>query len=294
MENRSYCAKFACECLDRSSLACSAPTVRGKTTALRMILGLIRPVSGEIRLFGESLDRVLPGILRRIGALIERPSLYDHLTGEENLEIARTLKGLTAADKDRSVKLLGIGKYLYRRVKEYSRGMRQRLGVSIAVLGNPELLLLDEPMNGLDADGLQGFREMLRNLHREYGTTIVISSHQFGEIGPIATHIGIMSSAGDLLFRGKREELSRRVPQELVFKVDRRDDAIRFLTAAGLSVDASREHLVIRDATVEMAREVNRLLVTNGVGVDHLAIELITLEALFVRVTSTVKAWDRA
>ena len=268
------------------------PNGAGKTTALRMVLGLLRPVSGAVRLLGEPIPAALPKILRRVGSLIEQPSLYDHLTGAENLEIARRLKFSKRADADRAVDAMGIGDYLQRRTLEYSRGMRQRLGVAIAMLGNPELLLLDEPMNGLDAGGLERLRTALQNLNREYGATILLSSHQFEQVEQVATHIGIMSSSGDLLFQGPRELLSERVPQALLIKVDRRDDALRVLEFAGFSVDASREHLAIHGATSAMASEVNQLLVANGIGVHHLALDSATLEALFVKVTTTVKAWD--
>jgi ABC-type multidrug transport system ATPase subunit len=268
------------------------PNGAGKTTAMRMVLGLLRPVSGEVRLFGEPLHGALPEILRRVGSLIEQPSLYDHLTGRENLEIARRLKGSERSDVERAIEELGIAEYVGKRVKEYSRGMRQRLGVAIAVLGNPELLLLDEPMNGLDANGLRTFRSVLQRLHREHGTTILLSSHQFEEVEQVATHIGIMSSVGDLLFQGPREQLSGRVPQELVIKVDRWEDAVRILKSGGFKLDSKGEHLVIQGATSELAREVNCLLVTNGIGVHHLALDSATLEALFRKVTTTVRAWD--
>jgi lantibiotic transport system ATP-binding protein len=223
--------------------------------------------------------------LRRIGCLIEQPSLYDHLTGRENLDIVRRLKALEPGDVDRAIAALDIGDYAGNRVDEYSRGMRQRLGIAIAVLGNPELLLLDEPMNGLDAGGLQTFRTLLQMLRQEYGTTILVSSHQPDALDLVATHIGIMSAAGDLLFQGTREELSARVPQELIIQVDRWEDARRLLASSGHAVDLRRQDLVIRGATRETAQQVNRLLVENGVGVHRLAIELATLEALFVKVT---------
>jgi lantibiotic transport system ATP-binding protein len=272
------------------------PNGAGKTTALRMVLGLLQPASGAVRLLGEPIPAALPAILRRVGSLIEQPSLYDHLTGAENLEIARRLKFLKRGDVDRvvdwAIDAMGIGDYLQRRTVEYSRGMRQRLGVAIAMLGNPELLLLDEPMNGLDAGGLDRLRRALQNLHREYGTTILLSSHQFEQVEQVATHIGIMSSSGDLLFQGPRERLSERVPQALLIKVDRRDDAVRVLESAGFSVDASKEYLAIHGATSAMASEVNQLLVANRIGVYHLALDSASLEALFVKVTTTVKAWD--
>jgi len=268
------------------------PNGAGKTTALRMVLGLLQPVQGAVRLFGEPIPAALPAILRRAGSLIEQPSLYDHLTGAENLEIARRLKFLKRGDADRAVDAMGIGDYLQRRTGEYSRGMRQRLGVAIAMLGSPELLLLDEPMNGLDAGGLERLRTALQHLNREYGTTILLSSHQFEQVEQVATHIGIMSSSGDLLFQGPRELLSERVPQALLIKVDRRDDAVRVLESAGFSVDSSKEYLAIHGATSAMASEVNQLLVSSGIGVYHLALDSASLEALFVKVTTTIKAWD--
>jgi lantibiotic transport system ATP-binding protein len=270
------------------------PNGAGKTTALRMFLGLLRPVSGTIRLLGKALPAGLPQILGRVGSLIEQPSLYDHLTGFENLEIIRKLKGLKASDSGRAIEALGMGPFASKRVRAYSRGMRQRLGIAIAIVGNPDLLLLDEPMNGLDPGALQAFRELLRSVNREYGMTIVISSHQLEEIDQVATHIGILSHQGDLLFEGTRQELSERVPQHLLIKVDRRDQALLTLQAAGFTVDAREEHLTIHNATADTAREANRALVTDGVGVHHLSIEMATLERQFAKVLETVKPWERA
>jgi ABC-2 type transport system ATP-binding protein len=268
------------------------PNGAGKTTAMRMLLGLLRPVSGEIRLFGELLNGALPGVLRRVGSLIEQPSLYDHLTGVENIEIARRLKFLKPHDVKLAIEVSGVAGYVGKITATYSRGMRQRLGVAIALLGNPELLLLDEPMNGQDANGLRMFRTLLKKLQQEYETTILLSSHQFEEVEQVATHIGIMNNVGDLLFQGPREQLSERVPQELVIGVNRPDDAFELLASAGFAVDRKSDHLAIRGATSEMAHEVNRLLVTNDIRVDRLVLDSVTLEELFIKVTNTVKAWD--
>jgi ABC-2 type transport system ATP-binding protein len=256
---------------------------------MRMVLGLLRPTSGEIRLFGEPLKGSLPGVLSRVGSLIEQPSLYDHLTGGENLEIARRLKFLRRGDADRAIEAMGITGFLDKRVKNYSRGMRQRLGVAIAMMGNPELLLLDEPANGMDVQGLRAFRSVLQNLNREFGTTIFLSSHQFEEVEQVATHIGIMSSMGDLLFQGSMEQLAERVPQSLVIKVDQWDRACALLAERGFTPDTGKEHLVIYGATTEMASEVNQILVENSIAVHHLALDSVTLEALFVKVTTTVR-----
>ena len=269
------------------------PNGAGKTTALRMFLGLLRPFTGAIRLFGNTLPVGLPGILARVGSLIEQPSLYDHLTGRENLEIIRKLRGLDRSSTGHALEATGVQPFADKLVRVYSRGMRQRLGVAIAILGKPELLLLDEPMNGLDPVALPKFRQLLRTLREECGTTIVISSHQLEEVDQVATHIGILSHSGDLLFEGTRQALSDRIPQHLLIKVDRREQAESALHSAGFDVDARREHLVIHNATAETAREANRLLVGSGVGVHHLSIELATLERQFEQVLATVKVWER-
>jgi ABC-2 type transport system ATP-binding protein len=270
------------------------PNGAGKTTAIRMFLGLLRPLSGEVRLFGEALPAGLPRNLRRAGSLIEQPSLYDHLTGRENVEIVSKLRGLPRAAAGRALEAAGAQAFAGRRVREYSRGMRQRLGVAIAVIGDPELLLLDEPMNGLDAGALESFRALLCGVHREFGTTILLSSHQLEQVDQVATHVGILSHTGDMLFEGTRQQLSARIPQQLLIKVDRREAALTALEGAGFTVDSRQEHLTIHGATAETAREANRVLVTQGIGVHHLSIELATLERQFEKVLATVKAWERA
>jgi lantibiotic transport system ATP-binding protein len=270
------------------------PNGAGKTTAIRMFLGLLRPVSGDIRVFGARVPEGLTNILRRAGSLIEQPSLYDHLTGHENAEIIRKMRGLISAATDRAMAAAGAERFRNQRVREYSRGMRQRLGVAIALLGDPELLLLDEPLNGLDAGALQAFRQLLRTINQEHGTTIVISSHQLEEIDQVATHIGILGHTGDMLFEGTRQQLSTRIPQQLLIKVDLRQDALRVLECAGFTVDSRQEHLTIHSATAEMAREANRVLVTNGIGVHHLSIEMATLERQFEKVLETVKPGERS
>ena len=268
------------------------PNGGGKTTLLRTILGLLRPSSGDVRLFGEPLAAALPGILRKVGSLVEQPSLYDHLTGTENLKIAALMKGCGTAEVNRVTEELVIESYVHLRTGGYSRGMRQRLGLAMSMLGNPELLILDEPMNGMDVDGLRAFRELLMRLNRDSGTTILLSSHQFEQVEEVATHIGIMSATGDLLFQGSREDLSERVPQRLVIKVRQRAEAINVLSAHDFVVDATQEPLFIHGGTVETARDANRLLVKHGVDVHHLAVDLTSLESLFQNVLSTVKPWS--
>jgi len=268
------------------------PNGAGKTTAMRILLGLIRPFSGQVRLFGESIPRALPGILARVGSLIEQPSLYDHLTGLENLRIITKLKKLRRSDIEQAIEAAGIRSYVGEKTGLYSRGMRQRLGIAIAILGRPDLLLLDEPMNGLDLNGLQAFRTLLKSLNKDCGTTILLSSHQFEEVEQVATHIGILSEMGDLLFQGTRQELFARVPLRLIIKAEPRVEALRVLEAANFTVDSTQEYLTVQTATQKMAREVTRLLVTAGIEVDHLEMERSTLQVLFTKITKTVQPWS--
>jgi ABC-type multidrug transport system ATPase subunit len=138
------------------------PNGAGKTTTIRMLLGLIRPHAGEVRLFGQSLRDGRIGLMRRVGALVESPSLYPHLTGRENLEVTRRLIGGSQEQIDRALSIVHLEEAADRCVKGYSTGMQQRLALALALLGEPELLILDEPTNGLDPAGIREMREFLR------------------------------------------------------------------------------------------------------------------------------------
>src|SRR4029450_5602615 len=177
------------------------PNGAGKTTTIRMLLGLIRPDEGEVRLFGRPLAGHHRELMRSVGALVETPSLYAHLTGEENLEVARRLVGGPRANIGEALAIVRLTQDAGRRVREYSLGMRQRLGLAPAAPNRPRLLILDEPSNGLDPAGIQEMRGLLRRLAREQGITVFLSSHLLGEIEQVADHIGIIHE-GRLLFQG--------------------------------------------------------------------------------------------
>ncbi|MBV9958014.1 MAG: ATP-binding cassette domain-containing protein, partial [Acidobacteria bacterium] len=145
------------------------PNGAGKTTAIRMLLGLIRPDAGEVHLFGEPLHAKRRTLMRRVGALVEAPSLYPHLTGRENLEVTRRMLGAPRPLIDRALETIRLTEDAHRRVREYSLGMRQRLGIALALLNRPELLILDEPTNGLDPAGIHEMRELIRRLPQEFG-----------------------------------------------------------------------------------------------------------------------------
>ena len=169
------------------------PNGAGKTTALRLLLGLLRPQSGAIRVLGRSIARDRLAILRRVGSSIESPSIYPHLTASENLEVWRhafDCPRARVADALRLVDLSGAGS---KRAGEFSLGMKQRLAIATALLHEPELLVLDEPTNGLDPHGMGEIRELLTRLNRERGVTILVSSHILSEVERLATHVGIIN-----------------------------------------------------------------------------------------------------
>ncbi len=182
------------------------PNGAGKTTTIRLLLRLIRPNEGTVRIFGLSLAQQRQAILRKVGAFVELPSLYPHLTGYENLDITRRLLGADRQKINDVLKIVHLEKDSKRLARGYSLGMRQRLALALALLGDPELLILDEPTNGLDPAGIQEIRALIKHLATERGITVFISSHLLNEVEQIATHVGIVLK-GKLIFQGTLKEL---------------------------------------------------------------------------------------
>jgi lantibiotic transport system ATP-binding protein len=177
------------------------PNGAGKTTTLRLVLGLLRRQQGEIAFFGRPLvtDRI--AVLRRVGSLIETPSIYGQLTAAENLEVWRKLYGCGRERIALVLKWVGLGDTGSKRAGKFSLGMKQRLGIAVALLNDPALLILDEPTNGLDPGGMVEVRELLLRLNREQRVTILLSSHLLWEMQKLITHAGIINQ-GRLLYQG--------------------------------------------------------------------------------------------
>ena len=266
------------------------PNGAGKTTAIRMLLGLIRPNAGEVRLFGQPLKSNHRSLMSRVGALVESPSLYPHLTGRENLEVTRRLLGSPRNLIDVALETTRMTKDADRRVREYSLGMRQRLGLALALLNKPELLILDEPTNGLDPAGIHEMRALIRRLPAEFGVTVFLSSHLLAEVEQIASHIGIIHE-GKLLFQGPLADLQARQQAQLMIGVKQFDEAISYLTNAGWNVQRSRDHMLSVPAKEpEDAVRINRLLVDQRLEVFHLALSQTSLEDIFLTLTSSEAA----
>ena len=183
------------------------PNGAGKSTTLKMILGLIHPSQGSIKLFGtvmNSANRL--SILRQTGSLIENPGGYGHLTGLENMQIIQKLKGVNEAEISSALKTVRLYDQRDKKLSNYSLGMKQRLGIAMAILGNPKLLILDEPTNGLDPAGIQEMRQLICSLPKERNMTVIISSHLLSEIEQMADQVGIIHR-GRMLYQGTLADL---------------------------------------------------------------------------------------
>ena len=209
--------------IPKNSIYCFlGPNGAGKTTTLRTLLGLLKTNHREISIFGQPFQSNRISILKRIGSLIEQPSLYAHLTGSENLEVFRLSY---SCEKKRIREVLEItGLYGSRNqvVRTYSFGMKQRLAIALALLHNPELLILDEPTNGLDPQGIIETRQLIKRLHQEFNKTILISSHLLSEVEKVATHFGIIHK-GHLLFQGTRLALQELKSENSKFEIEAGD-----------------------------------------------------------------------
>lgn len=190
------------------------PNGAGKTTTIRMLLGLIKPDSGIVQMFGQDLKRERIKILRRVGSLVEYPSYYGHLNAVENLETIRRILNVPKSRIDEVLHTVGLTKDAKRSVKGYSLGMKQRLGIASALLGSPELLILDEPTNGLDPSGILEIRELIKKMPQQQGITVLVSSHLLSEIEQMATGVGIINH-GRMIFQDSIPNLQRKAGSEI-------------------------------------------------------------------------------
>nr|WP_317379636.1 ABC transporter ATP-binding protein [uncultured Faecalimonas sp.] len=182
------------------------PNGAGKSTTMKIFLGLTKQTSGSFVINGKTFPRDRMEILKEIGSFIEAPAFYGNLTGKENLEIIRKILGLPKSSVPDALELVGLTPYQNRLAKKYSLGMKQRLGLAMALIGKPPLLILDEPTNGLDPVGIHEIRTLIRSLPKQFDCTVLVSSHLLSEVELMADQIGILNH-GHLLFEGTLEEL---------------------------------------------------------------------------------------
>lgn len=260
------------------------PNGAGKSTTLKMLLGLAKPTSGQITIFDQELAKHRQPILSRIGSLIESPSYYGHLTGLENMRVMQRLRGVAAKQISEALRTVRLEQHQHKRVDHYSLGMKQRLGIAMALLASPKLLILDEPTNGLDPAGIGEIRELIKSLPGRYGMTVLLSSHLLSEIEQIATSVGIIHH-GELLFQGSMEELRAMGQPQLSIKTEHLNAAYRLLQSKGIFPEIRNGRLYIKLLSDELAAGLNRMLVENGFPVIRLEEHGRSLEELFLELT---------
>jgi ABC-2 type transport system ATP-binding protein len=261
------------------------PNGAGKTTTIRMLLGLIKPTNGSINVFNQDLKENRISILKQIGSLVESPSYYSHLTGYENLEIIRRLLNASKQRIDEVLRIVRLEKHKDKLVKQYSLGMKQRLGIAIALLGNPKLLILDEPTNGLDPAGIHEIRELIKQLPQQYGMTVIISSHLLSEIDHIATQVGIINS-GKLIFQDTIEELRSKSNSFIKIKVDDLLQSQKVLKQNNIQFSIENKDLVIQKCDNPYISQVNSILVQNNLSVYRIEEQKHSLEDIFLNLTA--------
>jgi ABC-2 type transport system ATP-binding protein len=264
------------------------PNGAGKTTTIRMLLGLIRPSAGSGLVLGQRLGRSR-AYLPRVGALIEGPTFYPPLSGHENLMVLARLGGLSKQRVGAVLERVGLTSRGMDPFRTYSLGMRQRLGIAAALLPSPELLVLDEPTNGLDPHGIAEIRSMLRSFADD-GMTVFVSSHLLAEIQQVCEHL-VVIEAGRLLFQGGVDELLAARGPELIVRTENPGDARYLLALVKGTGRAARMLGRYESSTLEIvadrsfAADLNRLAMVNGITLVHLAERRSTLEEAFFEIT---------
>lgn len=262
------------------------PNGAGKTTTIRMLLGLIRPSSGGINILGYAVPRERIQVLNYVGALVESPSLYPHLSGRENMEVTRRLSNATDTQVKRALNIVGLEEDASRLVRTYSLGMRQRLGIALALLRSPDLLILDEPTNGLDPAGIHEMRSLMREMPAQHGITVFLSSHLLTEVEQLATDVGIINH-GKLVYQGKLDQLQANYHPVMVLGVEQPEEVLRYLNTSGWKAHSNgNSHLYVEVNGVSDVALINTQLVRSGWNVTHLALEQPNLENVFLTLTN--------
>lgn len=266
------------------------PNGAGKTTLIRMLLGLTQPTAGTMRMLGRPMPKERSQALARVGAIVEEPGFHKHLTGRENLWIAAAAREPAAHTRiDSVLERVGLSDRANDRVATYSQGMRQRLGIARCLLSDPQLLILDEPTNGLDPGGIQEFRALVRSWISE-GRTLVLSSHLLDEVEKICDHVAIVDR-GKIVAQGSLSELSAGDDGAITIVCDDPHKALGAINANGSLRDveeiASGLRVLLRpEASLEkVAAELNKQLVGAGVAVYRLEPSHVSLEHRFLEIT---------
>ncbi len=259
------------------------PNGAGKSTTMKMLLGLVKPSEGEIFIFGKRFnEKERLNILKDMGSLIESPSYYGHLTGKENMEIVRRLLDLPEKNVKEAVHIVRMERQMDKKVKNYSLGMKQRLGIAMALARFPKLLILDEPTNGLDPAGIEEIRELIKKLPQQYGMTVMISSHILSEVDQMVSSVGIINQ-GELIFQESMVSLDKQRIPYITIRTSDDNAALKILgninpkrIINGLELGALSD--------VQIGKAVQQLLV-NDVSIYRIEEHRKSLEDIFLDLT---------
>lgn len=263
------------------------PNGAGKTTTLKLILGLLKKQHGEILVFGKPFEKNRVETLRNIGSMIESPSIYGHLTAVENLRILQKVYRCPKRRIQEVLELVGLAQTGSKKANQFSLGMKQRLSIAIALLHNPSLLILDEPTNGLDPNGILEIRELLQNLNQNHGITILISSHLLNEIEKLVTHVGIINQ-GNLLFQGTLGELISKRQQNsfVIFETNNDFKSSEIINDFSVISRVESGKISIPALEKEAIAAINQRLVQNNIEVYQISKIENDLEKIFFDVIS--------
>ena len=259
------------------------PNGAGKSTTMKMLLGLVKPTSGTIEIMGKPFnEKTRRDILASVGSLIESPSYYGHLTGRENMEIIRRLLDLPQKNIEEAVHIVRMENQMEKKVKNYSLSMKQRLGIAMALARFPKLLILDEPTNGLDPAGIEEMRELIKTLPKQYGMTVMISSHILSEIDQMATVVGIINQ-GCLIFQERMSVLDTQREPQIVLRTSDNNRAYQLLKK--VNPQRTADGLQIGALTDEQTGAVVQCLCSNGISVYRVEEHRESLEDIFLNLT---------
>lgn len=259
------------------------PNGAGKSTLMKSILGLVEKDSGKITLYGKEVnERNQKETNKNLGSLIEAPSFYDHLTAYDNLDLICDMKNINKDKIDKTLRDVGLIKSKDKKVREFSLGMKQRMGIAIALIGNPKFLILDEPINGLDPYGIEEMRDLFKSIVKNSNTSILISSHILDEIEKISTHIGILKN-GSLTYSGSLEKYRELHPPVIVLKTSDNLKASKILALSQENI--IDDYLVLGNKSKEEVAKIIKTLVKD-LDIYRVEKRKESLEKLFIKETS--------
>ena len=262
------------------------PNGAGKTTTIKILLNLLKSPADTVFIFGKEINSNRIACLKKMGALVEQPAIYGHLSGKENLVNRCILLGIKKSKAEEMLNLVGLSEAANKKAGQYSLGMKQRLGIALAMVSDPELLLLDEPTNGLDPNGIIEIRNLMIELTTKHAKTILVSSHLLAEIERTATHVGIINK-GEMLFQGTISDLHNLSKATIIIETNDTKKASEILINNNINLLHSEKNtLTVEFENKEKMGELNTILVNNGLTVYSISKANKDLENLFLDITS--------